>query len=88
MLRQWVPSQVAYNFNKPVQCEREHTAPLRFTVVVTADPDAPQLTDKQRQSVRELLDNDDGNHKSVIGATLTQTHHLLAAMKAELQPLS
>jgi hypothetical protein len=53
-------------------------------VVVTADPDAPQLTDEQRQSVRELLDNDDGEHKTVIGATLTQTHHLLAALKAEL----
>jgi hypothetical protein len=37
--------------------------------VVIADPNAPQLTDEQRQSVRELLVNDDGNHKSVIGAS-------------------
>jgi hypothetical protein len=49
-----------------------------------AEPDALQLTDEQRQSVWELLNTDDSNQRAVIGATLTQAHHLLAALKAEL----
>jgi hypothetical protein len=73
--------QVTYNFNNPKQ---QGTIPLRYTIVVTAEPDSLQLTPEQREGVRELLNNDDGNHKTVIGATLKQTRHLLSVIREQL----
>jgi hypothetical protein len=73
--------QVTYNYNNPKQ---QGQVPLRYTIVVTAEPTSQQLTPEQREGVRELLNNDDGNHKTVIGATLKQTRHLLNVMREQL----
>ncbi len=76
--------QITQAYNRPTGCKDDRIAPLRFTVVVSAEPDDAALTPEQQQGVRELLDNDDGRHKTVIAATLAQTQKLLAAIKAEL----
>jgi hypothetical protein len=56
---------------------------VRFTAVVTADPDAAQLTEEDRQVVTDLLNNDDDQHKIMFGATLQQILQFMAALEAE-----
>jgi hypothetical protein len=53
-------------------------------LVVTADLDAPGLTHKQQQVVRELLNNAADSHKTVIGATFSQTQNFLRCISEEL----
>lgn len=76
--------QVTYNYNNPKQFVDQNHAPLRFTVVVTADPAAAGLSAEQRAAVQQLLDNGDGQHKTVIAATLQQTRHLLTVLQEQL----
>lgn len=60
--------------------------PLRYIMVVTAEPGAEQLTQEQRESVQQLLNNEDGEHKTVIGASLSQAFTFLIAMEEQLPP--
>lgn len=76
--------QVAFNYNKRAHIQMDHILPLRFTVVVTAD-NASQLPVDRQRAVADLLNNSDGMHQTVIGATLRQTRHLLSAMTQQLQ---
>lgn len=76
--------QVTYNYNNPKQFVDQNHAALRFTVVVTADPEAAGLSAEQRAAVQQLLDNGDGQHKTVIAATLQQTRHLLTVLGEQL----
>jgi hypothetical protein len=75
---------MTYNFNTPKQCAADRTAPLRYTVVAAADPAAAGLSAQQRADVQLLLNNGDGQHKTVIAATLQQTRHLLSVLQEQL----
>lgn len=74
---------MVYAHNDLARCARHSTAPVRFTAVVTADPDAAQLTEEDRQVVTDLLNNDDDQHKILFGATLQQILQFMAALEAE-----
>jgi hypothetical protein len=78
--------QVAFNFNTHKQCAKTGKAPVRYTMVVTGEPDAPQLSEEQRQAVQLLLDNSDGKHKVLVGASLKQARHFVQALYWELRP--
>lgn len=82
LLHPCLPLQVAFFSNKSSQGADRRT--LRYTVVVTADLSSPHLTSEQRQAVMELTNNNDGLHRTVIGATMAQTHNFLNALKVEL----
>jgi hypothetical protein len=74
---------VALLLNRPSQREFDGYASLRYIMVVTASPDSTRLTDQQRQAVREVLNNGDAKHKTVIGANLAQAQRFLEAMIRE-----
>lgn len=75
--------QVAYNYNRRIPVMPDSVLPLRYTVVVTAD-NAAALPAQRQHDVSALLDNSDTLHKTVIGATLQQTKHLLTAIGRQL----
>lgn len=57
--------------NSPDRCVDCGAASLRYLLIITADPDAQQLTGEEQQAVKKLLKNDDGWHKTFMGATPT-----------------
>jgi hypothetical protein len=66
------------------KCAHNGAATLRYLLIITADPDAQQLTGEEQQAVRKLLRNDDGWHNTFIGATPTEAQHFFAVVKNEL----
>lgn len=78
--------QVSYTYNKPTVCKQTGKLALRYTFIVTADPEAAQLSREQKQAVQELLNNNDDQHRTVIAATLRQTFNILTTMEQQISP--
>lgn len=86
MLHHFCLPQVSFHHNRPAVCKQTKKLALRYTFVVTADPGAAQLSREEKQAVQQLLNNNDEQHRTVIGANLRQTVNFLTAVEQQLTP--